>query len=91
MAATTMFQQDDSRLQNPAFGAFSITPHDTNELTKVTKALHANADGTAVVTMAAGGTDVTLVLVKGMVYPYQIKAVKATGTTFTAGQLIGLV
>lgn len=90
MPAAIKYQQDDSRIQNPAVGAFSITPHATNELTYVTKAIHANVDGDAALVFV-DGTEATLTLAKGIMYPYQVKQVKASGTTFTAGQLIGLV
>lgn len=89
MTATDNFENNREGLESPANGAFAITPHDTNELSLVTRGIYVGGAGDAVCVMA-DDTEVTFTgLLAGQVYPFQVKQVKATNTTATS--LIGLV
>lgn len=89
MTAIDNFSSYREGLNSPANGAFAITPHDSNELTFVTRGVYVGGAGDAVCVMA-DGTEVTFTgLLAGQVYPIQVKQVKSTSTTATA--LIGLV
>lgn len=88
MPATDTLPHSSGGMSSPARGAFAITPHNTNELTHVTRGLYVGGAGNAAVTMA-GGEEVTFTgLLAGVVYPLRVKIVKSTGTTATA--LVGL-
>ena len=70
-------------LASPASNAFSITPHDSNELSNVTRGLYVGVAGDVVV-VTAGGDEVTLVaLAAGVFHPIRAKQVKLTNTTAT--------
>lgn len=60
----------------------AVTPHATNPISR-TAAIVCAVEGTAVVRFAQSTDDVTVTLLAGVVYPYQIIAVRATGTTAT--------
>lgn len=88
MPATDKFPKQDL-LQSPARNAFEITPHDTNELTDVTKGVHCNVSGTAEVVFAGDSSAVTIEFVAGMTYPFRLKKVLSTGTD-AGTELVGL-
>lgn len=67
--------------------AVVITPHASNTFGR-TAAITCGVEGTAVVRFAKATDDVTVYLLAGIVYPYQIIAVRATGTT--ADDLVAL-
>lgn len=70
----------------PGVGAFTITPG--NALVKNTRAVYVGGAGNMAVTMS-DGTSVTFVgLLAGLMYPLQLSAVAAGGTT--AFNLIGV-
>lgn len=73
---------------SPAFGAFAITPHATNELPRMTRALYVGGSGNATVVFADGTELLLTGLVAGQVYPFRLSAVRTSGTTATA--LVGL-
>lgn len=88
MPATDSYSSNAVGLASPADNAESITPHDSNELTNVTRGLYVGGAGDAVVVFN-DGTEVTLVgLQAGVVYPFRVKQVKSTGTTATS--LVGV-
>lgn len=62
--------------------AAAITPHADTVISR-TAAITCTGDGTAVVRFAQATADVTVQLNAGQVYPYQIIACRATGTTAT--------
>lgn len=67
----------------PATRVIALTPHDTNALTDVPKALYIGTGGTIVLTGASGG-DVTFANVQsGSILPVRARYVRATGTTAT--------
>lgn len=89
MPATDDFASNAPSMTAPGDDGFAITPHDTNELTKVTRSIWVGAAGT-VVLVTKGGTTLTFNgCAAGSVIPVRAKIVKSTGTTATG--LIGLV
>lgn len=85
--ATDNFSNLQPGLNAPASSGFAITPHDTNELTRVPRAIYIGTGGTLVATV--GGTDLTFKnLPSGSMLSVRASKVKATNTTAT--DLIGL-
>ena len=88
MPAVDEFPDVRESLSDPCDNAFSITPHDTNELVTITKALYVGTGG-HVVLVTKGGTTVTFKIVSsGQVLPVRAKIVKSTSTT--AADIVGL-
>jgi len=82
------FDKQATGLDSPASNAFAITPHDTNELTTVTRGIYIGAAGDIALT-TVGGDSVTFVgLLAGSILPVRANIVKSTATTATS--LIGL-
>ena len=65
-----------------AAGAFSITPHDTNNLTKAVQAIYIGGSGDIKVEMKNGDV-VTFTAVPVGVFPIQVNKVYLTDTTAT--------
>lgn len=66
----------------PATAPYAVTPHDSNELTILPKALYVGTGGTLVLRGATGTGDVTLKNVaNGQVIDIRAQYVRATGTT----------
>jgi hypothetical protein len=83
-----LYQAFRSGLESPAEGAFAITPSDSISLAIATRAVHVGSAGNLRAIMVTG-EDVTFQgLMAGVVYPFRIDRVMATGTT--AGGLVGL-
>jgi len=73
----------------PATHAFAITPHDTNQLATVTRAIYVGAGGDITLILRDDTVAVTLVAVPtGTILPMQVRLVKSQGTS--AATLIGL-
>lgn len=69
---------------------FTITPHDTNELTAFVRGLYVGGAGDVALVCEDNSTSVTFVGVPaGAILPVRAKRVLSTGTTAT--NLIGLV
>lgn len=86
MAAVNEFEGTQKSVIQGASGCFLITPHDTNELTKVTRGLSFAAAGAIAVVME-NGDDVIIpagALAAGIIHPIKIKKIKSTGTTATS-------
>jgi hypothetical protein len=86
MALLDLFEQVFKALDAPADRHEAITPHDTNELTVLPRAIRANGAGDIVVTMPkSDGTDVdvTYTVAAGEVLNIRPKKIKSTGTTAT--------
>lgn len=65
----------------PAVHCFAITPHDTNPLPVIPKAIRANTAGDVVFRALDSDADVTMTLVAGEVIVVVTEFVRATGTT----------
>jgi hypothetical protein len=62
---------------------FAITPHDTNELTYVTRAIRTETGGVVRLVPRAGGDPVDCNFADGETRPIRARKVLATGTTAT--------
>lgn len=74
---------DTSNSPTPADSAAAVTPHDTNELTAVTRGIYVGGDGNLAVVTKGGQTVTFTGVVAGSVIPVRAKKVLATGTTAT--------
>ena len=84
MPAVDSFNRFQTQDFSPLTRAASVTPHNTNELAFVTRALYVGGTGDVAVTMQDGG-EVTFVDVPaGTVLPIRVKVVKSTGTDATS-------
>lgn len=73
----------------PSRAPFAITPHDTNELSLIPKAIYVGTGGTLVLRGVEGAADVTFKnIASGQVLDVRPQYVRATGTT--AADLVGL-
>ncbi len=70
-------------LSSPARRAWAVTPHNTNELTALPKALLIGGAGDIVLRASASLADVTLTVAAGQCLPIRASHVRATGTTAT--------
>ena len=61
----------------------AITPHDTNDLAYVTKAVYIGTGGTISIIAADDTAAVSLTVQDGAVLPIRAKRIRATGTTAT--------
>lgn len=71
------------RLVGPARSGQAVTPHDTNELTNVSRMLWVGGAGAMSVVLADGTTLLFSGIPAGTMLPIQAKQVRATGTTAT--------
>lgn len=84
MPAVDSFSRFQTQDFSPLTRAASVTPHNTNELEFVTRALYVGGAGDVAVTMQDSG-EVTFVEVPaGTVLPIRVKVVKSTGTDATS-------
>lgn len=87
--STDVFRHDADDADNPSRAPFSITPHDTNELQLLPKALYVGTGGTVILRGIDGAADVTFKNVaNGQTLDVRAQYVRATGTT--AADIIGL-
>ncbi len=83
MAAEDVSALKQEGLDSPARHAAAVTPHDTNELTAVTRGVWVGVGGDVAVT-TVGGESVTIVGVQaGTMLPIRVKIIKNTATTAT--------
>ena len=61
----------------------AVTPHDTNDLAYVTKAVYIGTGGTISIIAADDTVAVSLTVQDGAVLPIRAKRIRATGTTAT--------
>ena len=81
------FAHTQSGLQSPALHLEAITPSDSTDLARVTRALNVAQGGTVrVVTLAGETGDVHVAA--GVAFPIRVRRVMATGTT--AVGIVGL-
>lgn len=78
--ATDQYSTYAPSLGSPAVGAFSIVPHDTNEVSQITRALRiGTSDGTLSVVMADGSALIIPVAALEIL-PFRVKKVMAATT-----------
>ena len=83
------FKLTSDSVMAPARAPFAITPHDSNGLPTIPKAIYIGTGGTLVLRGIDGTADATFVnLGDGQVLDVRASHVRATGTT--AANLIGL-
>ena len=87
--ATDTFSEYKPGLTAPAGDGAAVTPHDTNELSFVARALYIGGSGTVVLVTPAGTTLTFVGLSQGQTLSVRCKIVKSTGTTAT--NIIALV
>jgi hypothetical protein len=84
------FASSADHVSAPARRCVPVTPHDTNPLSDVAKALYVGGGGTVVVQGVGGGSDAVFTRVPdGSVLPVRAAYVRATGTT--ASDIVALV
>jgi hypothetical protein len=74
--------------EQPARLLFSITPHATNEIDPLPKAVFVGSGGTLTCRAADSSADVTLNVQSGQVIDARIRYIRAAGTT--ASNLVGM-
>jgi hypothetical protein len=77
-------------LSSPARRMFVITPHASNEVDPLPKAIRADSAGDVVLRAVGSSSDVTITMAAGEVLAVRAQFVRATGTTVAAGDLHGL-
>lgn len=75
MPAADSFSTYQPGLSSPHEHAAAVTPHDTNELTHVTRALYVGGAGALKVTMADGTTVTFAAVPAGTTIPIRVKKV----------------
>jgi hypothetical protein len=82
------FARHETGLTAPARSAVAITPSDSLPLEQTTRAVYVGQAGALRVRMASDEVVTFSGLLAGVVYPFRLAQVMATGTT--AGGLVGL-
>lgn len=72
-----------SGLIDPADDGVEITPSDTVDLTTVTRGLYVGVIGDVRVAMASGSVITFVGMAAGIVHPFRVRRVYATGTDAT--------
>ncbi len=86
---TDDFKHHSATLTSPGVSAFSITPHDTNEIDPVPRAIRVGTGGTLVGRAVGSSADVTFTNVAdGETIPVRFKFIRAAGTT--CANIVGL-
>lgn len=71
-------------LDSPFTKAVAVTPHDTNELTNVTRAIYIGGAGNVNCQFADDSSTVTLTgLLVGVKYDFRLRLIRSTSTTAT--------
>lgn len=83
-----VFEDHAASLTAPVTDAVALVPDDLADLTHVTRAIFVGVGGDARVVMQSGQTVTLVNLQAGVLYPFRIRRVLATGTT--AAGLVGM-
>lgn len=84
------FENSTNSLIAPSSDCFAITPDDSQDLSKATKAVYVGTSGDLVVRTIGSGSDVAFRnVIGGSILDIRVRAVRATGTT--ASDIVGLV
>lgn len=89
MPISDPFKGFHTGLNSPVEGGFDITPDDATDLPTVTRAMMVTSAGTVTAQMLSGETIALPGLTPGVIYPFRVVRVLASGTTATG--LKGLV
>lgn len=81
---TDVFNAKSNELTSPASNCFLVTPHDTNELAQVSRAVWVGGAG-ALNVILAGDTSAVLIsgIAAGTLLPIRARIIKSTSTTAT--------
>lgn len=82
------FKQFSDSPSAPARQAFAISPHDSEELSPLPKALFVAGAGSLTLCAADSSADVSLSVGAGQILPIRARFIRATGTT--ASGIVGL-
>lgn len=83
MPAPDTFHLTTPTLLDPFTEAFSISPSDGADLATTTRGIMVTVAGNVSVITKAGSTVTLPALQPGVVYPFRVQRVRATGTTAT--------
>lgn len=72
-------------VDTPAREMFLITPHDTNEVSPIPKAIRCNVAGNVTLRAMESGSDVTFAMVAGEVLPVRARFIRASTTATLHG------
>jgi hypothetical protein len=81
---TDRFASNSDAVFAPARDVFLISPHDSNPIVPVPKAIRANGAGNIVFRAIDSAADVTVTVVAGEVLSIRARWIRATGTTVAA-------
>lgn len=81
MAATDLYEKSQAALTTPLEYAFTITPHATDELDYVTRAILATGAGDVEVVLKGDSAPVVVPFAAGEMRPLRVKRVISTNTT----------
>lgn len=79
----TFAQTHPEQLLIPARSAFPITPSDTAVLAIATRGITTATAGAVSMVFMDDAAPVTVYLLQGLLYPYRVRQVRATGTDAT--------
>ena len=83
------FSRDPDSVIQPARHAFAITPHATNEIDPIPKAIYVGTGGNILLRAADSGSDVLLKnIAPGQIIDVRARFIRAAGTT--AADIVGL-
>jgi hypothetical protein len=82
------FAHRPDSVEAPARNAFAITPHQTQAVSPLPKAVLVGAAGNVVLRAIDSSVDVTIAVVAGQILPIRAQFIRAAGTTATG--LVGL-
>lgn len=85
---TDTFSNFNESLDSPIAGGAAVTPHDTNDLTTVTRGIYLGASGDVKLITVDGDTLTFVGLSAGIIHPIRVSRVFSTGTTATS--ILGL-
>lgn len=88
MPITDHFDSYAPALTDPITGGFAITPHDTDDLAILPRAIMVTGAGAVTVILKDGMTVTLPGLAPGAIYPFRTARILATGTTATG--IVGL-
>lgn len=80
---TDRYVYDKQDVATPATSAAVITPHDTNEIADIPKAIYIGSPGDVVLRLKDDSADRTFLNMSAGYHPIRPRYIRATGTTAT--------